>query len=395
MNKTSYHERGIQFLLKEQDGQRSEQQPNIYEFLYNYLNDYDIDCLYQKENQIICEYCDGIGSIHFSFEIKGITGWVDTCLLGPGFHHAAILLLEDIEKECCLKLEVKDNSYYYEKRDFRKLQEDYATFFSESINTLAEQSEQTLLDQHKMLPYVQGKNVIPVCKGMILSPMGPIEPMVIFPQNSLQTKMLFAEQYFLWFEKKKNQTYIEKYKNYERWNINIAEEEKISEKLEKAITGYRNGFLHHLLPNGWWITMHGSFEPEYQGERYTTDSMEEQLALPVYFIREGIQIRILYAYAIEGEEWFRLHSQTEIAEILNTDKEEKLFPFKYQEVHPLNGRRFVSQNCWGDDCRISEWSGEVFIEGQVLVLDAESEACNLTDIIQPILLSIKRANLKL
>jgi hypothetical protein len=35
-----------------------------------------------------------------------------------------------------------------------------------------------------MLPYVQGENVIPVCKGGILSPMGLIEPMDIFLQSN-------------------------------------------------------------------------------------------------------------------------------------------------------------------------------------------------------------------
>jgi hypothetical protein len=290
---------------------------------------------------------------------------------------------------------VKDKSYYYEKRDFRKLQEDYATFLSESIDTLAEQSEQTLLDHQKMLPYVQGKNVIPVCKGEILSPMGPFESRDIFPQNSLEIKMLFAEQYFLWFEKEKNQIYIEKYNNYECWNINIAEEDKISEKMDKARVGYRNGFLRHLLPNGWWITVHGSYEPEYQGNSYENESMEEQLALPVYFIREGIQIRILYSYVIEGEEWFQSYSQTEITEILNTDKEEKMFQFRDHEMNHLDERRFVRQNCWGDNNRIVEWSGEVFIEGQALALEAESVACNLIDIIQPILSSIRRDKPKL
>ncbi|BCJ99089.1 hypothetical protein [Anaerocolumna chitinilytica] len=133
--------------------------------------------------------------------------------------------------------------------------------------------------------------------------------------------------------------------------------------VNSPVIGYRDGFLLHTLPGGWEIPLPGTYEAEFNYDE------EEKEIFPIYFILEKQQIRFLYTYATDSEEWKNSNAN-------------------FEEVS--NGKYCLSDGFQTESTEFDYWSGEIMMEGHALVIEAEGDAETLKNHIKKMILGIRR-----
>lgn len=133
---------------------------------------YPMSSIYQQGNKIIYQGCEDQGSISLEFHQDKILGAVDTALAGPGFHAAAVELLDNIEADWKVSLSIKEDYGFRKERDFSKLQEQYVQGLKMAMEQLMGAPEQSFLDKDRILGPIAGDRGLPVRTEQILTPMG-------------------------------------------------------------------------------------------------------------------------------------------------------------------------------------------------------------------------------
>lgn len=284
----------------------------------------DIESIIEK-GDAVSVFLDRVCKIEFNIKNENLEGRVNSSLAGPGFHNVALELIENLAKELSLGIDIKDNSGFYQHRDFIRLQCYYVERLTDILLSLASSEEQKLFCWEE-------ENWIPICKENIITPMGAFNAKFIQDIDADKKWEEFAKNYFLWFYLEKEAYYHRNVAIYSLWNdlcldnifheSNIALAESImdefkearllksdipiplSEYAELAKTlnlpaeinepnleiqskiGYCNGLVRVKLPKGWEVILPGKFLDNY--------TYEEDY--PVTFWEKDIQIRFLFAY---------------------------------------------------------------------------------------------------
>lgn len=351
MNRKSYIQSAIKFSFTASQDSELPKQQELNDYLFGQIL-CPPDSIYQKGAQLVLETCNISGYIEFSFTSEQISGQADTSLAGPGFHRAVVLLLDQLGKEYGMSLILTDASGFYTDRDFERIQNHYTEQLFETLREFAARGELSAfgekgyLDKDKLLPSIQGIDIRPIREEEILTPMGAFSSEYIRTLVTKEEQRKFASEYFLWFTSEQGEQYERNLITYEAWNRQVDFEQGTNYYSNSSRIGYRNGILLHTLPGGWVIPLPGAYEAEFNYDE------EERETYPVYFILEKQQIRFLYTYTTDLEEWKNRNGDFKVID---------------------NGKYYISDGFQTERVENYFWSGEIMMEGQALVMEAEGQ----------------------
>lgn len=305
-------------------GRKLEKKVALKEELISEVFSFDIESVIEK-GDVVSVFLDRACKIDFNIKNEKLEGKVDASLAGPGFHNAALGLIEELARELSLDIVIYDKSGFYLHKDFIKLQCYYVEWLADIMLRLASSEKQNFF-------FWDEESWIPIREENIITPMGAFNANFMHDIDADKKWQEFAKNYFLWFYLEKEAYYHRNAVIYGLWNDlcwrNILDEDStaiaeriinefkearllradipipLSEysKLAKTINlseeisepdlaieskiGYRNGLVKVGLPKGWMVILPGRFLDDY--------TYEEEY--PITFFEKDIQIRFLFTY---------------------------------------------------------------------------------------------------
>lgn len=154
-----------------------------------------------KHHDVKVTYCpEGYFWIAYKQKENTLSGDVQSNVAGPGFHAAAISLLERLSNTLNLKLLAKDDTDYFKDKDFEKMRrEHFYPWLKFIMDLLCEDSSKT---DYKICWNLESYSpkVIP---GTVITPIRrfTIEEIKEF---SIEGPEAFAKEFFIWLEAKRD-----------------------------------------------------------------------------------------------------------------------------------------------------------------------------------------------
>ncbi len=139
------------------------------------------------------------GNIFFYHEDGAINGDCQTNIAGPGFHTAAIELVDEFEKRSGLTVAVDDETDYHGHRDFERMKtEHFYGWLGNLIDVIAEKSQDDDFD-NICICWDTGQYTPEDVRNTIVTPMGRFSVSYLSEQS--KDIAAFSKEFYLWNEK--------------------------------------------------------------------------------------------------------------------------------------------------------------------------------------------------
>jgi hypothetical protein len=362
---------------------------------YGYTFEYN-----SEQESFLVEFCP-TGYIELCLRNGKVEGDSQTNITGPGFHKTVADFISDLSNSMNLNLKVDDETSYWVKRDFNKLQAEHVDWLTALCDKMLEDNETSLMISWP----IDGWK--PTSKENIITPMGSYTSKhikYIFTEGDM---VEFAKEYFIWYNSTKDSYYYRGVSLYLMWNefswvkprnsdekelannilkylemarkedinlrLPLKEYEEIAELIGKKSTlegpsfefhtniGYRRNDIVVPFPGGWEAILPGDFIVEAEEEGY------------VYW-NEKCNFR-LSSYNIENEKDAIniFDSSTEESNTLSYEINGYKHKAEYQLVVEEDGTSYwvlqgeilgcnklaITTITWQDE-RLTEWATDVF-----------------------------------
>ncbi len=171
------------------------------------------------------------GAIYLRYEGDQLIGDAQTNIAGPGFHKAIIDLLDKISSELNVDIDVEDETTYANERNFKNLQNQYQQWLKSFITEFVNSYDLEIKYMYVSWPF---KDWVPIKKEGLITQMGIYSKEFceeILNKNKIEE---FSENYFPWFNNKKDALYYKGMALYLMWNEFCWVKPRTKEEMDTA-----------------------------------------------------------------------------------------------------------------------------------------------------------------
>jgi hypothetical protein len=285
---------------------------------------YEYNILQHEDNYFTLEFCPA-GSIDLQLANGIVMGDSQTNIAGPGFHKQVADFIVDLGEELKLSLKVEDETSYWVKRDFELLRSEHVGWLKLMLTSLSQMESKDILVSWPLNSWRPSRY------GGVITPMGRIKEDYLNWLGNTERIDKFAEEYFIWYNEKKDEYFHRAVALYMMWNdfawVKPRDEEeeqrgrKILQHLEKArnlnsslelperemkelyfllgmkeeqawesaagLIGYRREDIIMPFPGRWEATLPGTFMVSQEEDDYVYWEEGRNFRLTSYRVKDG------------------------------------------------------------------------------------------------------------